>query len=396
MPMADLVRTVQRAVRNLGRIGRAELLLAAVSLLAGLLLVEGGLRLFTVPAFRLASPAFFGPENWFEFDPALEYTLRRGYRRAVTYRDDDGTPRTVELRLGDEGVRGDVPQGDVPLIAFLGDSFTEGYHVDSLQTYPARVSQALAGRFAVANLGVHNYNALNYYKMGVHAKAAYDPQQVFVGLFVGNDILPYNRWSYKPPPNNRFHGFKMRLKESLYLYSWLEMLFKRRDVVDTDPTAPPKAAPEAVAAFFDGFAGIDLPADSLAQYVGQYTAYRRDAKMKRLYGDPWLLFLGVKGTVMVLEDLRRDLGDTPLHVLLIPERLQLNDDEWAWVQKRYPQTYRHRYLVLDELAAELAGRGIAFTDLRERLDADCYLRFDGHFSAEGHRRVAEAVQEALR
>ena len=56
--------------------------------------------------------------------------------------------------------------------------------------------------------------------------------------------------------------------------------------------------------------------------------------MERLYAEPWRMFLGIKATTMVLDDIRRDLGETRLHVLIIPERVQVREEEWRWLQAR--------------------------------------------------------------
>ena len=46
------------------------------------------------------------------------------------------------------------------------------------------------------------------------------------------------------------------------------------------------------------------------------------------------MFLGIKATTMVLDDIRRDLGETRLHVLIIPERVQVREEEWRRLQAR--------------------------------------------------------------
>jgi len=47
------------------------------------------------------------------------------------------------------------------------------------------------------------------------------------------------------------------------------------------------------------------------------------------------------------------------------------------------------------MVRELEDAGIAVTNSAAVLDETCYLRFDGHFSAEGHRRVAALMSEVL-
>ena len=377
------------------KVRKADILLSVAALAFTVVALEILLRMATVTAFQLVNPGFFGEQNYFEFHPRLEYTLRRSHARNISYRDDDGSMRTVAIVTSAAGIRDAVPEEeDRPLIAFVGDSFTEGYHVDSFQAYPALVRRALGGRRRTVNLGVHNYNCVNYYKMALFARETFAADAVFVGLYVGNDVLPYNRWSYKPPPDDPFHALRIQLKSSLYLYAWLEGLLGGKRI-PTSAGEPP--ALSAIADFFDDFDDVECPADTVDQYIRDYTAYRQnDEKMERLYADPWQMFLTIKATVMVLDDLRRELRETRLHVLIIPERVQVRDEEWEWLHARFPKLYKHRYLVVESLKRELTARGIAFTDLLPLLDRSSYLRFDGHFSEEGHRRVAAVVQVLAR
>ena len=239
---------------------------------------------------------------------------------------------------------------------------------------------------------MHNYNCINYYKMARLARERYAAAAVFVGVYIGNDILPYNRWSYKPSPTDRAHALGVQLRSTFYLYSWLEKLRGGKWRVESADKPP---EPLQVSGFFDKFDDVDCPADSIDQFIRDYSAYRQSGNMERLYADPWQMFLNIKATAMVLADMRRELGETQLHVLIIPERVQVGDQEWRWLQDSFPKLYKHRYLVIESLKRELTDRGIAFTDLLPLLDRGSYLRFDGHFSEEGHRRVAAAVAQVL-
>lgn len=376
------------------RIDRGGLLLSIASLVFVFAALEILLRLFTDAAFGLANPSFFGGESQFEFHPRLRYTLRHNQSYQQAYRDDDGSPRTVVVTTNSMGTRDALPSGDQrgPLMAFVGDSFTEGYHVDHQETYPALVDQAAGGHWRTVNLGVHNYDCINYYNMALFARDRFRPRVVIVGLFVGNDILAYNRSSYKAPPNDLFHVLKMRLRSSLYVYSWLAMLSPNRPNA-TSTSERPRAVVDAD--FFDAFDDTACPPDTLRQYTGQYTANHRNRTKTHLYADPWQMLLSVRATTTVLADLQRDLEGTRMHVLIFPERLQVRDEEWEWLQARFPEFYRYRHLVLERLKEEMSTRGIAFTDMLPQLDRRSYLRFDGHFSAQGHRRVAAAIVQAL-
>jgi hypothetical protein len=107
------------------------------------------------------------------------------------------------------------------------------------------------------------------------------------------------------------------------------------------------------------------------------------------------MYIAAKSTVMVLDDLRKALGDTQLHVLVIPERVQVSNVEWQWLAASYPDVYRHRTLILEKIARELTEKGISFTDLRPLLSTESYLRFDGHLSERGHADVAAIVADLL-
>jgi len=90
------------------------------------------------------------------------------------------------------------------------------------------------------------------------------------------------------------------------------------------------------------------------------------------------------------------LGDTPLLVLIIPERMQVKDDEWRWLQEHLPDRFVDRQGTIEKLARALRRRDVDYTNLLDVVDESCYLRFDGHFSTVGHRRVGEHVAQLVR
>lgn len=387
---------------------RANLITLVVAVIVSLLAAEGILRLFPVLSFRLIDGGFFSVVNRFEFHPRLGYTNRRDFEQTYTYMGDDCTDKNVELSYNSLGVRDEEvdEESSLPLVVFLGDSFTEAMHHDREETYPRRVAAPLQGRARVANFGVHNYDCSNYYNMAMLARDEYAPDIAFVGLYIGNDVMPYGRGGYRPSiPARRFQA---SLSGASYLYAWVD---RAVDVAsrgrwgagagqggsgdaDEDPILEQLSRGFTSAMYAD----LDEPActdEKLEPIAKAYVNQRRGLGKTRLYSNPWQTYLLVQRTVMVLRDMRDDLVDTKLHVLLFPERLQVKDREWQWLSQSLPGKYVHRTLVQEKLAAALTTAEIPFTDMLPYLDETCYLRFDGHFSAEGNRKVGEVVVSVL-
>ena len=371
---------------------------SAASLLLCLGVAELVLRLFTVAGFQFVAPSFFGDDNWFEFHPDLRYTLRRDHTSTVSYRNDECGQTSIEIVTNGAGIRDRFTQSghSRPLAVFVGDSFTEGYHVDADRTYPALVRASLGTRVDVINYGIHNYDALDYYRAALHVKEHFDPDFIFAGLFVGNDVMKYNRTAYRPV--DRAGRLRSFLRSSLYLYSWTYYGLKR--ILGPEAALPENPAQEGpgeeVRLFYDRFSDVDCPESELREYIRAYRTARRDKRSRTLYGDPWKMFFRAKSTVMVLRDMKKALGDTELHVLVIPERAQVSTREWEWLAANYPDLYKYRTLILEKIARELTDGGISFTDLHPFLSAESYLRFDGHLSELGHAELAAVVTDLLR
>lgn len=380
----------------------ANAALLTVSVLVCLGGLEAALRVFPASGFGLADPAFFR-DNWFEYDPELGYVLRRNHTHTYRFQDDDGGERSVQVTTGTLGVRDTLSAAPpvTPLVVFIGDSFTEAYHVDAPQSYPRLIGEALRPGVRTANLGVHNYNCANYYRMAVFAKRRLSPRTVFVGLFVGNDVLPYQRgeyrWEYSGADFNT-PAWTRGVGARSYLLAWVRIALAagRREAVEGRQTGSgldPRQV--SVEGFFDDFAGVSCPRDTIESFIRAYASYRQQPMAGALYGNPWESLLRAKATAMVLGDLQAAMGDTRLHVLIFPERLQVSDAEWGWLHTHLPRYYQHRILVLDQLGRALAARNVAFTNTLPLLDRGSYLRFDAHFSAEGHRRIAALVVALL-
>lgn len=390
-----------------------RLILLSIGSFFSFLTVEFGLRLFTVRTFELIHP-MFSRKNTFEFHPELGYTLRRNTSIDLKYIADNGLEKRTSIVTNSIGIRDTLPSSldDKLLCAFVGDSFTEGYQVDGNMTYPALVKSTFSPRLNVVNFGIHWYDCSNYYKMALFIRKNYNLGYLFVGLFIGNDIAPYKERNYKRPPFPRSLDWHL---QSLYSYSWLRLGL--RSTIDSwnraNPlpskdnghplnaatTSPPLTYPlldtlKFLGDVFDDISNLECDKESLAQIMDQYIHYRTRSDFLCLYGDRDNLLRPVKATVRLLKELKDALGDCYLHVLIFPERVQVKDTEWRWLSEHFPG-YKNRQLVIEMLTAEMENDQIPYTNCLPLLDEQCYLRFNAHFSEQGHKRVAEIVTTQL-
>lgn len=125
-----------------------------LSTAAGLLLVEGGLRLFA-PRYYPVIPAAY------EYDPELAFRLRPGVH---LFQTTDHQQETVANQLGTANFQESF-DGYESLVFAVGDSYTQGTGVPSDASYPAQLDLMLnrdeegfyAKRFGVVNLGVAGF-----------------------------------------------------------------------------------------------------------------------------------------------------------------------------------------------------------------------------------------------
>lgn len=134
--------------------------LAGVSVVVSLLLLEGGLREFTVfPVHESKKNLIEDPRLGFRMNPGLKDIDANGFRNPAA-----------------------VAQAD--LVA-LGDSHTYGYNVSSEETWPRLLGRRLG--LSVYNFGVGSYGLLQYYALMDDALALH-PRYIVVGLYLHNDV----------------------------------------------------------------------------------------------------------------------------------------------------------------------------------------------------------------
>jgi hypothetical protein len=158
------------------------ILLPIISCGFALLLAEAGLALFYPIPYSLEKNMYF------EADP---YTGFRHKPDGVGFYPNGIVARANKSGNRDDDVAFPKPAG-VFRILMIGDSFTVGANVEQEEAYPQVLERILnqpgQPTVEVVNTGVGGWSPFQYAEFLEHYGAAYEPDLVLVGLFVGNDI----------------------------------------------------------------------------------------------------------------------------------------------------------------------------------------------------------------
>lgn len=171
------------------------LLSILISLAIGLLIFEGGLRLF---------PAFRPTETINQFDPVLGWSKRPNAEVHRSATDIDITIRTnAEGLRDDQGV--DKPDNTFRVL-MLGDSFTLGYTVEKEETFAdlcERWWKSQGRRVEVINAGTEGYATDQEVLWFLENGASYKPDLVLLFPY-DNDIYWCGEEKYTRFPKPRF------------------------------------------------------------------------------------------------------------------------------------------------------------------------------------------------
>jgi hypothetical protein len=160
----------------------ANLVTAGASVLVGVLLLEGGLRLMSSRGNIHATATL----NIYAADPELGWRLRPHAWKRVKW-----LGRQIVVRIDAEGHR--VPDRAVgtaegPLLAFAGDSYTFGNEVEAEESFAWQAGRLLGA--PVVNLGVGGYSLDQECRSLERYVAQSGPliRHAILAVFVGNDI----------------------------------------------------------------------------------------------------------------------------------------------------------------------------------------------------------------
>ncbi len=368
-------------------------LLAAFALAAGLLLCEGVLSVWHPQVHRR-------PPNIWQFDAELGWSHVAGGRgRLVTPEFD------IDIEINEDGLRSPAHQRQkgegVRRVLVFGDSFAEGWGVESGQMLSTRLQACLRDRgeaVEVLNFGVAGYGTDQAYLLFEKLGKVYQPDLVVL-LFYGNDL--WNNASsrgigaeqgYKPyfrPARDgrlellgvpvrktrywdadRYEGGSLSQRAERYLRSHWHVFALVEKALRTEGAVAQHSQ------FYDGLYGLDAE--------GQWQPV-------------WEL------TGMLLRDFNRAVRQSGAEFLVVYAPSIVQIEERNWQEKRalhgldadYDLHKPNRYL------ADLTSRyGIDLLDLYPRFASAAqqralYLR-DSHWNASGHALAAAALCEHVR
>lgn len=359
--------------------------------LAGLFLCEGVTRCFADRLLSLSDPHV-------RFDPELGWVQQNG--ATATFRNELG--QAVVVAGSSLGIR----EPPAPrrffgreVVLVLGDSITAATQVHFEDTWSARLQALLHQRhpdLEVVNAGIDRYDLAQEYRLGRRLWDTLHPRHVIVGLYLGNDILDYERDAQARPPWQP-GGVVVWLREHSYLFAFVMDARSptqrwRRPTLTTAPTAPAawvlhsvpglKAlSPEARARICEQFAARDV----LPVLRGGPDAERRLASTERMLG----------ALVALVHD--RDAGLTLVLLPVKQEIISAQRAEWMALHGLTQEDVeRPRRRLLDWATREhVEAIDVAPTLKSQPRPEDLYWSVDLHMTPRGQAVVAEAVAPAL-
>lgn len=303
------------------------------------------------------------------------------------------------------------PAAGVRRVLLLGDSYIDGMRTDQRDTLGADLQRGLGSLYEVISVG-HNNPANAWYWLQQHA-AAWHPDQVVLGLTLGNDLTYQNlgagmretetgeiacvdrqlldgdpTWLPTPlPPTAYVHTSALTQRwnrTAFYARHWLAARADFLGQLPSPETAPSINAPGRLHDR-DMYTGIGLFARERSAFIQQSYAANR----------------ATLGGIQRLLNERK----VAFSVLVLPVRLQVSKHDWSKFRREYaldPAAFdlRAPNLEIRASCAQLAIDCIDPTDTLAARDAagdgPFYRpRGDMHLNEAGNRVVAELLAQHL-
>jgi len=365
-------------------------------------------ELFAPRVIRRTSCGPSGPPLW-RPDGQVGWALIPGAEGDAVVCDGSRDVARHHVRINSAGYRDRersyVPDGATPRVVVLGDSFTEALQVSLPETFTQRLEGALGAE--VLNLGVSGYSTDNELRLFRLRAASYAPDVVLLVFFVGNDVLENGAMLYLKNP----HGLPPK--------PWLETagaspalsrcLAAHRAAARVADRTPSALWASSRIVRFGLATGVDWALGGLCENATGPPLDPGVSELLGVYGPPatpaWEEGWRTTGALLLeLRDAVQSTGAT-LAVALAPAGYEYAPElrqvaalapasRWRSADVGYP--YRRLGALLD--AARVPWLSLE-PALRTRYAATgrpgCYA-WDGHWTAEGHATVADALAPFLR
>lgn len=346
-----------------------------LSLLLSMCAVELGFRIKAPmghEAMLFGSPDFSDPDLYVS-DPALLLVPNPGY---------EGSLRTIEyqadVRINSNGIRGPEigarEAGELRLLA-LGDSFTLAVQVAEEETFSARLESLLEQRLErpvrILNAGVDGFGTQQSTAMARRLHELYDVDGAVLLFFTGNDFWENDSFPERlrmhggmrmPPPEPELSFWDRTLGRLSYAYAYVRVHFRTR-AMRSDPHQLQRYGQELK--IFDASSPVlNQQMRTTQQALQDFSSLCKEEK--------WACFLPVAPPAFVADPKRAEATFDLVGMSM--EQVDLERPSEALMKTEHP--------------------GLPQLDLLPVLRASkspTYFRFDGHWNAEGHRLVADAL-----
>lgn len=346
----------------------ANTALVLASIVATLLVLEGGLRLFWSGYYLKVSKAYATPD------------LQRGWRNKPNVHIPWGEPEfSTMVTHNSWGYRGpeitkERVEGRFRIFA-LGDSFTYGVGVQDDETFSARLEQ-MDPTLELINAGVNGYGTSQELLVLRDEALAFQPDLVLVGFFWNDAANTYLRG---------FPDFELENGE-------IRFTPQKEPETPQATAAPPARRSLLRHSYAYRFLSDRIKMVRFHAKLALGVAIE-DTRLGSDQQDPaWELTLALLGE---LDRLAREGGANTL-LVLIPDQVQVQKD-WV-ITGLQPADYD----VQERLHEWAAGSGVAVLDLLPGLAAEyardptpLYYRKDRHLNARGHAVAARLIYEEL-
>ncbi len=308
---------------------------------------------------------------------------------------------TTFVRFDRNGLRGPELQARSveprPRVLVLGDSFVEGAEVDEADALPAALGSSLAaaGKPAeVLNAGVRGWGTTQELLYLSHLGLQLEPDIVVLVFYVGNDLVDNSRELSGSAADGAIGRPFLVLGEH-------GSVLAQPSVSARSPLASLSGTARAHSALFNL---VENGVVTKLAYADRSEVLRSTHRVAFAAPPPpaweraWAL---TEGLLVAARDAAEERGARFL-VVAAPHKAQLDPNDWERLVRGapVPGTTWDRRLPQDRLRAVADNHGIQLLDLLPALEmaegaGTLYFAENSHWTAAGHRVVADAIAEVL-